>query len=456
MGIGLLSACGAQAQLTGATLTATGNDTTTRYFHAASTLPDGKIMVSGGLGLTIVPPTLISRYQVSFFNPATGIFSSTYSPINGGAAVMVTLLTARSSHTQTTLRDGRVLITGGNIGASGTSPGSATASVEIFNPFTAAMAAGAVMSQTRAYHSATLLPDGRVVVAGSTSWQIFDPASNTWSAAHALARTRVAHAAVLLPDFAGTPYDDRVLLVGGGGTGPATLELLDPVSGATSLRAATLTIGVDDVAATRLPGGDVFIVGGQNVANGDTVPNTYVYDPVGDVIAAGPPTPNRAGGISDHQLIRWGPYVYILGGEEQASNVDTELNYAALYDATSNAWLADGTMNFVHDDFAAAPMGPCTALIIDGGVPQLGTEFPSNRTETIHATLVDACILGDYDNDVDADHRDYDAVGDCLTGPYSAVSPPFVAFRCHPADLDADGDIDLADFADFQALAGSD
>ncbi|MFN0137153.1 MAG: Kelch repeat-containing protein [Phycisphaerae bacterium] len=436
---------GAIAQIVGGQFAATGSDTASRLFHAAGTLPDGWVMVSGGLGVSGFPPALFSRNQIAFYNPHTGTFSASYPPINGGAAATPTLATPRSSHTQTTLRSGVVLITGGDVGAAGTNPGTPTSSVELFDPFTGVRRSGPPMNTPRSAHTATLLRDGRVLVAGAASCQIFDPASETWSAAVALQRTRVAHAAALLPDDAGS-IGDRVLLVGGAGSGPATLELVTLGPLATQLSAATLAVGVDDVAATRLIDDRVLIVGGQNVATGDTVATASLYDAQTDTITPLAPVPNRSGGIADHQLIRFGRYVAIFGGEQQLAGTDTILRYAAIFDGLSHAWIADGQMLNPHDDFAAAPLGDCRALLIGGGVPLLGQEFPSANCETFEITLSGACVPGDVDNDGDVDAGDLRDFGDCMTGPGGGP----VYFRCWPADADADDDVDLLDFSSIQ------
>lgn len=442
-------ACAAEAALVDGDFAATGSDAVARYFHAADTLPDGTVMASGGLGLQIFPPSLYSLSSLSFYDPLAGTWSTSYTPLGGGADVSPSLITARSSHTQTTLDDGRVLIAGGHVGASGTSPGSATASVEVFDPWTGIVTAGPSMNTSRAMHTATLLRDGRVLVAGGSTWQVFDPLSDSWTLGYALQRSRTSHAAVLLPNFADVRGDDRVLLVGGGGSGPHTIELLNPADGSSMLLAATLTIGVDDLAATRLPSGKVLIVGGQNVSTGDTVALTYLLDPVADTIAAGPNVPSRTGGIADHQLVRYGPYAVVLGGEQQLSGTDTILDYAAIFDGVTETWRDVGTMLNVHDDFAVAPLGACDLVIVGGGVPFFGQEAPSATCETLTLNLADACIAGDLDNDADVDADDLDVCVDCLTGPAAG----WVDFRCWGADDDLDQDVDLGDVAALQVAA---
>lgn len=445
----LVSTVAVHAQISGGQFASTGSDIASRFFHAASTLPDGSVMVSGGLGVSGFPPALVSRNQIAFYNPSAGTFSASYPPIDGGAIVSPTLATPRSSHTQTTMRSGHVLIAGGDVGASGTNPGTPTSSVELFDPFTGVRRNGPPMNTPRSAHTATLLRDGRVLVAGAASCQLFDPVSESWSAAVALQRTRVAHAAVLLPDDSNL-MSDRVLLIGGAGSGPNTIEIVsfDPL--ATQLATAALPIGVDDLAASRLVDDSVLIIGGQNVTSGDTVSSVSLYDPVGDTMTPLAPVPNRAGGIADHQLLRFGRYVAILGGEQQSSGTDTILRYAALFDSVTHQWIANGQMLNPHDDFAATSLGDCQAILIGGGVPVLSQEFPSATCEILEITLSEACVPGDLDNDGDVDVGDLREFADCMTGPVASR----VYFSCWPADTDADADVDLADFAATQLIVG--
>lgn len=447
-GISALITSHASANLLSGQFVQTGSDLTPRIFHRASTLPDGTVLVSGGLNLSIFPLTLISLNNVTFFDPATQQFSSTYSPLLGGNPVGISLATARSSQTQTTLLDGRVLFTGGNVGASGLSPGVGTNSAEIFDPFSGQLNLLPTMSAARAMHTATLLRDGRVVVAGGSGWQIFDPNTDSWSVNRSLLRTRSGHTAVLLPNFGGITADDRILLVAGSGSGAQSMELINPTTLSSTLMSSSFTIGLNDLAATRLADGNVFIVGGQNTSTGDTVADTYLFDPVNDVLSSGPDVPNRVGGISDHQLVRAGHYVVILGGEQQLAGTDTILDYAAVFDGENKVWLEDGSMLGQHDDFAVAPLGGCETLIIAGGVPFLGQPLPIANCEILTVTVVDSCQQGDITNDGVRDVLDFDAITSCLTGP----STSWLQFRCWEADLDADNDADVSDLAWLQRL----
>ena len=365
-----------------------GPDTVPRFFHRASLLPDGRVLVSGGMGLQLLPPGLISLAELSFFDPARRRFLSSFDPLNGDAPVTPRLAFARSRHTQTTLLDGRVLITGGSTGAMETNSGSSVSSVEIFDPTTGKVSMGPDMAVARSDHSATRLPDGRVVVAGGSTWQVFQPDTHSWSSNLPLQRARSAHAAVLLTDGAGGSRH-RVLLIGGVGNGPDTLEILDPDGGASALQAATLFVGVDDLAAARLDDGSVLIVGGQDTLTGDTVGLTYLYDPDDDALANVAPVPNRPAGLADHQLVVVDRFAFVFGGEQEVGGVDTELDYMAVFDQDVGDWTFTGRMNHAHDDFASVLLSDGSILLIGGGASLLGLEAPSNSTEVF---MLDAAV----------------------------------------------------------------
>lgn len=397
-------------------------------------------MVTGGMRLQISPPSLISLSSVSFYNPGSGTFSTSFQPIGGGPTVTPTLAVARSSHTQTALADGRALICGGYTNANGTNPGTATASVEIFDPQTGVMSAGPAMGAARAGHTATQLLDGRVVVAGGATWQIFDPATNSWSPEFAMQRSRQDFAAALL-------MDGRVLLAGGSGSGPTTLELLDPETGGSALSAATLAIGVDDLRAATMDDGRVLIVGGQNLTTGDTIGDTYLYDPAGDSIAAAPSPPNRAAGIADHEVVAFGRYVFIFGGEQQVSNVDTELNYAALFDRASGTWTWSSTaMTQAHDDFASAVLQDGRVLLVGGGLTVFGVEFPTSAAEVFTPDVV---LAGDVNGDGLVNGLDVPGMTTVLANPGAATARQLAA-----ADVNESGAANGADVQPFAELLG--
>src|SRR4051794_27144619 len=136
---------------------------------------------------------------------------------------------ARTRHTATLLTDGRVLIAGGF---------PTTPSAEIYDPATGIFSATGNMSTPRSQHTATLLPDGRVLIAGGgprvgplPGMEIYDPATGVFSPAGNLLSPRSGHSAILLAN--GT-----VLLVGGSGLAAfpalAPAEAYDPATGGSS------------------------------------------------------------------------------------------------------------------------------------------------------------------------------------------------------------------------------
>jgi hypothetical protein len=110
-------------------------------------------------------------------------------------------------HMATVLADGRVLVAGGSTGGT-----TSLASVEIYDPVANSWSSGGTLGIARRQHTATTLSDGRVVIIGGvanagaasiTSAEIYNSQTNTWSAAAALATARSAHTATLLTDNTG-------------------------------------------------------------------------------------------------------------------------------------------------------------------------------------------------------------------------------------------------------------
>jgi len=190
----------------------------------ATVLKDGRVLVVGG-GSDASPASLSTR-TAEIFDPATGNWTPTAS-----------MAFSRALHTATLLADGEVLVTGGASTYHG-SKGTVRATAEIYDPRTATWRAAGAISVPRYHHTAALLRDGRVLIAGGWSFttnsdpslataEIYDPAADTWTATGSMAvgRARASMTALL---------DGRVLVVGG--VDPvyrvmATAEIYDPVTG---------------------------------------------------------------------------------------------------------------------------------------------------------------------------------------------------------------------------------
>ena len=253
------------------TWTPTGPAAPQRSNGASAMLKDGRVLFVGGVGEdgNLAPSEL--------FDPATNAFDRTHGEISS----------PRYSLTATTMADGRVLVAGGKWD----DPGGSTTSVataELFDPVTRTFTPTGPMMAPRSSHTATLLADGRrvLVVGGFTNdpgggqpilnaAEIYDPAAGSWSAAGTTFLGRYDHTATLLPD-------GRVL-VAGGSTDAAvaqTAEVFDPVT-RTFSDTPPMTTPRSGHGATALPDGRVLIVGGttQTPTRERIVESAELYDP---------------------------------------------------------------------------------------------------------------------------------------------------------------------------------
>jgi hypothetical protein len=185
------------------------------------------------------------------------------------------LQTARRDHTATLLQDGAVLVAGGY-------NGSYLASAELYNPALGTWSNVGNLATARRNHTATFLPDGTVLVVGGrnagilSSAQIYDPRTQVWQSTEALATARYQHTATLLPD--GT-----VLVVGGTGVSGdlASAEIYHPDTRSWTA-AASLTSARTSHTATFsafLEGGytGVLVAGGSSGATFPTGSEFYNF-----------------------------------------------------------------------------------------------------------------------------------------------------------------------------------
>ncbi|HMP82275.1 MAG TPA: kelch repeat-containing protein, partial [Verrucomicrobiota bacterium] len=231
------------------TWSVTGSLAFPRTFHTSTLLPNGKVLVTGGGGFG-------NLTSAELYDPATGTWSITGS-----------LSTARASHTATLLPNGKVLVAGGSSQSDIYNVFFPT-STELYDPATGSWSASGNLNLGLASHTATLLSDGKVLVAGgygiystSRDAESYDPATGSWSDAGGLATSREYHTATLLPN-------GKVLLTGGRGYSGVldSAELYDPASGSSSLTDSLATTR-EFHTATLLLNGKVLIAGGNNLDN---------------------------------------------------------------------------------------------------------------------------------------------------------------------------------------------
>jgi N-acetylneuraminic acid mutarotase len=273
------------------------------------------------------------------------------------------MVTAREGHTATLLPNGLVLVAGGYEFGGGTS----TNTAELYDPANGTWTTTGAMGTARAYHTATLLPNGLVLVAGgydngtpTNSAELYDPANGTWTTTGAMATARYAHTATLLPN--------GLVLVAGGAyqNGPnwvalSSAELYDPANG-TWMTTGAMGTACAAHTATLLPSGLVLVAGGayDNGGNRASLSSAELYDPTSGTWTTS--NAMAAGRDSHTATLLPNGLVLVAGGNDNG----TVISSAELYDPTSGTWTntgAMGTARYVH----TATLLPNGLVLVAGG-----------------------------------------------------------------------------------------
>ena len=338
-------------------------------------LAGGRLLVAGGTAAGGDPTG-----SVALFDPMTNLWTA--GP---------TLATARHRHTATRLGDGRALVAGGRAAGDDGPLGSA----EIYDPLANTWSTVATeLGVPRHGHSATLLADGTVLVAGGTgprgteeaalyAAERFDPATGQWTAAPPMSDARTGHQAVLLPD-------GRVLVVGGllrtggeaatggRGTALASCELFDPESGAW-VPAAPLGTPRAGHTATLLLDGTVLVAGGDLVGvrpdgtyRAESLGTAERYDPGTDrwspaADLPGPRTRHRA-------VLLHSGRVLVVGG---TAGPGFTAGYRSVvgYDPGTDRWTATGVLTVGRWAQATAELAD-GRVVAAGGTARAGAAAP--------------------------------------------------------------------------------
>jgi N-acetylneuraminic acid mutarotase len=170
-----------------AAFTSTGSMATARFGHTATLLANGKVLVVGGFASYSSEPTATAE----IYDPTTGHFGPTGK-----------MMTPRAGHTATRLVDGRILITGGFNTTLINGELGVSATAELYNPDTGSFSSTGQMALTRNGHTATLLPNGTVLVAGggSPTAEVYDPSTGLFFPTSSMETARTGHSATLLPN----------------------------------------------------------------------------------------------------------------------------------------------------------------------------------------------------------------------------------------------------------------
>ena len=226
-----------------------------RVFHKAVLLPNGFVLVTGGTSLNQALDT------AELYSTKAQIFTATKTTMNSG----------RLLHTATLLGNGNVLIAGGQ--SSNASTPLSTAEVYNYKTQQFVLTNGN-MAAARFAHTATLLNNGQVLITGGfgsggcpgaavATAELFDPSSGTFTPTKSpMYNARAFHSATLL-------QNETVLIAGGidadcAGNIIATAEIFDPATGLFRLTPGDMTSSRFQHTATLLNDGTVLIAGGEN------------------------------------------------------------------------------------------------------------------------------------------------------------------------------------------------
>lgn len=304
-------------------------------------------------------------------------------PIAGAVVPTAAMSLARYAHTATTLPDGRVLVLGGF-----TSEVQAVHSAEVYDPAAGRFRPLPRMITVRHSHTATVLPDGNVLIAGGYATgsttvahaELFDPRTNTFTPTGPLRAARAGHIAVLLTN-------GKVLIAGG--VGPewsflSSAELYDPATGRFT-PISDMTVARESHAAVRLRDGRVLIVGGHRGRRADMIlyASAEVFDPAD----------NRFRRVGDMQTRRHkhdavvlaDGRVLVTGGsderDDQGAYRSTEVFDPAR--ETFSAGLALARPRYKHN--GSAVLLPTGAVLIAGGANEAEVYDPRAGTTAVVA-----------------------------------------------------------------------
>ncbi len=287
-----------------------------RSGHTATLLPDGKVLIAGGM-----------RRNQDFYKSA-----EVYDPATGKFQPTGEMRERRVGHIAVLLPSGKVLVAGGWVGMGGTD------SAELYDPATGKFALIAKMTVPRGRPSATVLANGDVLIAGGerrnneslATAEIFDVKTLSFQATGSMHHARIAHTATLLKD-------GRVLVAGGYAGGvESDAELYDP-RGGTFTETGNLLGARSKHTAGMLPDGRVLIAGGSDERGwSGNLSSAEIYDPrIGKFMSASAMNDPRFK-LPDEAVQLASGRLLIAGGSKQAEVFDPSTGRFALVSGQMN------------------------------------------------------------------------------------------------------------------------
>lgn len=303
-----------------------------------------------------------------------------YDPAGRNFVATGTMASPRAFHTATLLNNGKVLVAGGSSAAVNGSPSmGALASAELYDPSTGTFSATGSMTDSRMYQSATLLGNGNVLIVGGTdssgnvlsSAELYNPATGTFTATGTMSAPRFGHTATLLPS-------GKVLIAGGESVSSNAVvdlnsaELYDPTTGLFTLT-GSLLVGRESATATLLNSGNVLIAGGYEYPAGFLQEAELYNSSTGTFSATGSMgTPRN---LHSAVLLADGT-VLVMGGSDGSSAQAS----AEIYTLTTGKFTPTWTMSTARAFFEATALSDGSVLV-SGGEGNQGATAPLSSAE---------------------------------------------------------------------------
>lgn len=300
--------------------------------------------------------------------------SAVVSVVASGFVLAGTMETARAHHTATLMLNGKVLIAGGADGA-----GNSLATAELFDSALGTFSPTATMSSARSDAGAALLSNGKVFIAGGgdsagnmlATAELYDPASATFSPTGSMSTPRLG--ATITPLANG-----KVLIAGGFGPGTNALprldsaEIYDPATGSFSF-AGSMSVGRVLHTAVLLADGDVLIAGGtaSSIGGGAATASADLYHPQTNTFT--PITNMMTDRAQLTSTLLANGEVLIVGGwnGHRADAVDDppwDPLFGELFSPVSKGFSQTGNMSTTRFGHTSSPLPDGTVLVV-GGIP---------------------------------------------------------------------------------------